>query len=115
MKTDVFIKVNPEMKKEALSKNNTPERRYQIAENYYLATGESVPYLDYDNKEVIYTPDSNRSKLTNELKQSADQLARAKDNLRVTAFSLLIILAFSVIMFIVFLFYKYKTGALGNR
>lgn len=111
MKTDVFIKVSPEIKKEALGKNNTPKRRYQIAENYYLATGESISYLDYENKEVAYTPDFNRSKLTNEIKQSADQLARARANLRVTVLRLLIILAFSVIIFIVFLFYKYKTGA----
>lgn len=113
--TDFFIKVNPEIKKEALSRSNTPERRCQIAENYYLSTGESIPYLDSKNKEVIYTPDFNRSKLTDELKQSADQLTRARANLRVTALSLLIILAFSVIIFIAFLLYKYKTGELGNR
>jgi hypothetical protein len=115
VRTDVFIKGNPEIKKEAISRSNTPERRYQAAENYYLATGERIPYLDSENREVIYTPDPSRSKLTEELRQSTDQLTRARANLRVTALSLLITLAFSVIIFIVFLFYKYKTGELGSR
>jgi len=116
MKAEVFIKVDStEARKEAMNKNSTSKRRLEIAENHYLATGDSISYLNNDDKEVAYTPDDKRSKLTNELKSSIHQLDLAKTKLRITALSLLAILISSSIIFIVFLWYKFKVGALGHN
>ncbi len=114
--TEVFIKVDStEARKEAMNKNSTSKRRLEIAENHYLATGESISYLNNENGEVLYAPDDKRSKLTEELKSSVHQLDLAKTNLRITALSLLVTLIISSIIFIVFLWYKFKVGALGHN
>ena len=113
---EVLNKVNlVEAKREALNIDNVSGRRYLLAEEYYLNTGERITFLNEYNKETIYAPSDRIIKLRDDLIKSRHQLSLAKFNLKITALGLLIILSLSCIIFFYFIWYKFKNKTITGQ
>lgn len=92
-----------EVKRKALDSNVYVVERLQLVRNYYLDTGTRLSYLDEKNKETLFTPDEMAVKLYD----ATTKLKVSRDNLKITALSLIAIMALSVILFSIFLWYRF--------
>lgn len=99
-----------QVKKEAVNINNSSGKRYLMVDDYYLDTGERLPWLDDNNKVTIYTPDEKamaRFKTRQSLMESEHMLKLSLANLRITAYSLIGLLIISTFCFIGLLWYRF--------
>lgn len=92
-----------EVKNKAMSRDIHPYMRLDSVRNYYLDTGERLPYLDDNSREKLFVPDDTALKLYN----ATTELKLARVNLKIIALSLIGIFVASAICFAIFLWYRF--------
>ena len=92
-----------DVESKAMDRNVRSLERVQLVRNFYLDTGTRLSYLDDNNKETIFTPDQTAVQLFD----ATSKLKVAKANLKITAISLISLIAVSVVFFSIFLRFRF--------
>jgi len=102
----VFTRSNlseAEVKIKAMDSSVYSIERLRLVRDYYLDTGTRLPYLNDNNKEIIFMPDDTAVKLHD----ATIKLKVAKANVKITALSLMGIMIVSAMLFSIFLWHRF--------
>jgi hypothetical protein len=97
-------------RKAALDPGTLPKYRLSFAKYYYLDMGESIEYLDQNNKKTIYTPDEKTKDRHEKTKQMYIDMKRINRFIRINGLAHTAMLLLSIPIFLILMRHKKRNS-----